>query len=53
MSLVISRGGFVAADVLDGDLADLAADAGELDYAFVQAGPPVAAGPGDGDRLPR
>jgi len=47
------QGGLVAADVLDGDLADLAADVGELDQVFVQAGPAVAAGAGDGGGLPR
>lgn len=47
------QGGLVAADAADGDLADPGADAGELDHVFVQAGPPVAAGPGDGDGLPR
>src|SRR5207253_10793202 len=46
------QGGFVAADVLDRDLADLAADACELDHVFVQAGAPVPAGPGDNGGLP-
>jgi hypothetical protein len=46
------QGGLVAADVLDRDLVYPGADAGELDHVFAQAGPPVAAGPGDGDCRP-
>jgi hypothetical protein len=46
------QGGLVAADVLDRDLADLAADVFEPDQVFVQAGPPVAAGPGDDGGFP-
>src|SRR5215468_3312853 len=46
------QGGFVAADVLDRDLADLGADVAELDQVFVHARPAVAAGAGDDGGLP-
>src|SRR5258706_584204 len=46
------QGGLVPADVFHRDLADLGADVGELDHVLVQAGAPVAAGPGAGDGRP-
>ena len=47
------QGGLVTADVLHRDLADLRADLLQLDHVLMQAGPAVAAGPADGDGLPR
>jgi len=47
------QGWLVAADALHRDLPDLAVDFLELEHVFVQAGPPVAAGAGDGEGLPR